>query len=325
MPHPIKKHMENKYKLSFCIVTCNQPNQLERLLKSLIVQDLEGVEIIIRDDSIDNKSKLLVDKYLHKMDIEYYHLEANGVDVAIQHVVKKAKGQYIWLFGDDVLELDAFRRIKIYLKDFGNLDFIYLNSSNLNKDNTSIKERNNIVTYNKDKFLALIKDQLGFMSALIFKKEIIKTAVVNDETVIGTHWIMLYSSLFAIVHGERLLYLSDIYFWGDEKTAGEKRWYDHYEVHAIRFAREVVKFKDDFSSGEIRSLISYKFNICWRAVLVERAQGFHEGFASHTPKFKNTLATFWSYPACYIALFFFTLPRGFVSHCYRYYSTINKK
>ena len=311
--------MDSKYQLSFCIVTCNQPRELERLLDSLLFQDLESVEIIIRDDSKDNKSKLVVDKYLYNMELEYYHLEASGVDVAIQHVVKKAKGNYIWVFGDDVLEVDAFKKIKTYLKDFGNLDFIYLNSSSLNKDQTSIKERNNIATDNKDEFLTLIKNQLGFLSALIFKKEIIKTAVINDETVIGTHWIILYSSLYAIVHGERFLYLSDIYFCSDERLVGEKRWYDLYEVMAIGFAQEVVKFKDDFSSGKIRSLISFQFNLSWKAVLIERALGFHEGFASQTPKFKKTLKTFWTYPACYFALFLFALPRSLISQCYRYY------
>lgn len=315
--------MDSKYQLSFCIVTCNQPRELERLLNSLLFQDLDSVEIIIRDDSKDNKSKLVVDKYLHQMEIEYYHLEASGVDIAIQHVVKKAKGDYIWVFGDDVLEVDAFKKIKTYLKDFGNLDFIYLNSSNLNKDQTSIKERNNIATGNKDEFLTLIRNQLGFLSALIFKKEIIKAAVINDETVIGTHWLILHSSLYAIVHGERFLYLSDMYFYSDERLVGEKRWYDLYEVMAIGFAQEVLKFKDDFSSGKIRSLISFQFNLSWKAVLIERALGFHEGFASQTPKFKKTLTTFWTYPACYIALFLFTLPRSLISQCYHYYKKIS--
>jgi abequosyltransferase len=317
--------MENKYILSFCIVTCNQTNQLERLLKSLIVQDLESIEIIIRDDSNDNKSKLLVDKYSRHIDIEYYHLEANGIDIAMQYVVKKAKGDYIWVFGDDVLELDAFKKIKINLKDFGNLDFVYLNSSNIKKDQTSIKEQNNILTANKDNFLMLTKDQLGFISALVFKKEIIKTAVLSDKTAVGTHWLILYCSLFAIVNGKRFLYLSDIHFCSDDKPAGELRWYDSYEVHAIRFAKEVVKFKNDFSSGVIRSLISFKFNLSWKAVLVERAMGLHTGFASHNPKIYKTLKTFWSYPVCYLVIFLFAIPRKFLSFTYYFYSIKNKE
>ena len=314
--------MDHEYKISFCIVTCNQPNQLERLFKSLILQDLESVEIIIRDDSNDNKSKLLVDKYSRHIDIEYYHLEANGIDISIQYVVKKAKGEYIWIFGDDVLELGTFKKVVLNLKKFGNLDFLYLNSSNINKDQTSIKERNNIATDNKDEFLTLIKNQLGFISALIFKKEIIKRAVLSDKTAVGTHWLILYCSLFAIVNGKRFLYLSDIHFCSDEKPAGELRWYNSYEVHAIRFAREVLKFEDDFSPGKIRSLISFQFNLSWKAVLVERALGLDTGFASHGPKIYKTLKTFWSYPACYIALFLFILPRGLISYCYRYYKKI---
>ena len=120
--------MKSKYKLSFCIVTCNQPIQLERLLNSLKTQDLKNIEIIIRDDSKDNKSKLVVDKYLNDFDMQYYHLNAEGIDVSIQYVVKKSNGQYVWMFGDDILEPDAFKKLKLQLESNNNPDFVYLNS-----------------------------------------------------------------------------------------------------------------------------------------------------------------------------------------------------
>ena len=110
--------MDHEYKFSFCVVTCNQPIELERLLNSLIFQDLESVEIIIRDDSKDNKSKLVVDKYLHKMDIQYYHLKPNGVDVAVQYVVKKAKGEYLLLINTDmVFKTNVIKKALDWVKD----------------------------------------------------------------------------------------------------------------------------------------------------------------------------------------------------------------
>jgi len=311
--------MNKKYKLSFCIVTCNQPDQLSRLLDSLTNQNLENVEIIIRDDSKDTKSKAIVESYLDRINIKYYHLKADGIDRAIQYVVKKSKGQYIWMFGDDVLAPNAFEKIKTQIDKFKNPDFLYLNSSNFDRDQVAIGQYTNIETTDKDDFLMLIKDQLGFISALIFKGDVVKKASINDETSIGTHWLILYCSLFAIVNGSRLLYLSDIYFFSDDKPAGEARWYDSYQVHSVGFAQEVIKFKNDFSPGVIKNLIRFKFNITWKAVVVERAIGLHTGFASHTPKALQTLKTFWSYPDCYVALFLYMLPRKVLSIAYRFY------
>jgi len=315
--------MKNKYKLSFCIVTCNQPFQLERLLNSLKDQDLNNVEVIIRDDSKDDQSKLIVDKYFNDINMQYYHLHANGIDVSIQYVVKKSNGQYVWMFGDDILEPGAFKKLKLQLEN-NNPDFVYLNSSNLKKDMTAILHHNNTITSNKDDFLMLLKDQLGFISALVFKRDIVAIAVENDETVVGTHWLILYCSLFAITQGKIFMYLSDIYFCSDDKPAGEERWYDSYDVHAVKFAKVVVRFKNNFSSGVIRDLISFKFNISWKAVSVERALGLHTGFASHTPKIRQTLETFWSYPICYFVLFLFIVPRKVLSVTYYYYLKIKK-
>jgi len=317
--------MNKRYKLSFCIVTCNQPDKLGRLLDSLIYQNLESVEIIIRDDSKDTKSKAIVKSYLDRIKIKYYHLKADGIDRAIQYVVSKSKGKYIWMFGDDVLAPNAIENIKSQIDKFENPDFLYLNSSNFDGDQVTFQQSANIVTTNKDNFLMMIKDQLGFISALIFKSEIVKKASINDETSVGTHWLILYCSFFAIVNGSRFLYLADIFFFSDEKPAGEPRWYDSYQVHSIGFSQEAIKFKNDFSPGVVKNLIRFKFNICWKAVIVERALGFHTGFASHTPKAYQTFRTFWQYPDCYIALFLFMLPRKILSIAYRFYLLNRRK
>jgi len=311
--------MSRKYTLSFCILTCNQPDKLSRLLESLINQNLESVEIIIRDDSNNTKSKVIVESYLSRINIKYYHLKADGIDRAIQYVVKKARGQYVWMFGDDVLAPNAFEKVKTQIDNSKDLDFLYLNSSNFDRDQLGIQEFNDIATTDKDKFLMLIKDQLGFISALIFRANIVKDASIKDETSVGTHWLILYCSFFAIVNGSRFLYLADIFFFSDDKPAGEVRWYDSYQVHSVRFSQEAIKFSNNFSPGVIRNLIRFKFHISWKAVVVERALGLNTGFASHTPKILQTLKTFWSYPDCYIAIFLFMLPRKILSIAYRFY------
>ena len=47
--------------LSFCIPTYGQPQKIRETLESLLMQDMDGVEILIRDDNQDSETeKLLV-------------------------------------------------------------------------------------------------------------------------------------------------------------------------------------------------------------------------------------------------------------------------
>ena len=126
-------------------------------------------------------------------------------------------------------------------------------------------------------------------------------------------------SIYSLANGNKFLYLSDSYFLSDEKPAGEKRWYDSFTTHAISFSFIANKFQDDFSKNTIRKLIKYKFDMSWKAVIVERAKGYHTGFASHSPKAKKMLISFWMYPNCYVALVLFAVPRKILSYMYCLY------
>ena len=72
--------------LSFCIPTYGQPMQLKRTLDSLLGQDLEEVEIVIRDDNPDTESERIVSEYLTKLPIRYFHMSKEGVDLAFMFV-----------------------------------------------------------------------------------------------------------------------------------------------------------------------------------------------------------------------------------------------
>ena len=59
----------SKVFLSFCIPTFNQPESIKKTLKSFLNQDVESIEIIIRDDSDNFETEEIVSEYLTKLPI----------------------------------------------------------------------------------------------------------------------------------------------------------------------------------------------------------------------------------------------------------------
>ena len=79
---------------------------LEHNLNQLVIQDFKNFEVIISDQSVNNKIKLLCEKYKKKLDIKYF-LNENGKKQASANTnfaMKKASGQVIKIiFQDDYL------------------------------------------------------------------------------------------------------------------------------------------------------------------------------------------------------------------------------
>ena len=57
------KSSKNQIILSICILTMNQKDDINRILKTLSAQDCSQVEIIIKDDSSNNETETLVKNF----------------------------------------------------------------------------------------------------------------------------------------------------------------------------------------------------------------------------------------------------------------------
>lgn len=107
--------------VSILIPSYNRPELFKIALESAINQTYENIEIIICDDSTNNKIEELMKDYLNKYDnIRYYHNEKNlGQFDNDLKLMKLAKGKYInFLMDDDVFELDKIRKMMdVFLND----------------------------------------------------------------------------------------------------------------------------------------------------------------------------------------------------------------
>ena len=179
------------YKLSICIPTFNRAKLLKRCLDSIIVslKDHNWVEICVSDNSSPDNTVKIIESYQSKLPIIFSSNNRNlGVAQNVLEVTKLAKGDFIWLVGDDDYLLpDALDRLYIIMNDPANQDikFFYnnaLKAANLdeevtkgsNFDSTGLKEILHRRENKKIEFLELIDykiswDFLGGMFMSIFE------------------------------------------------------------------------------------------------------------------------------------------------------------
>ena len=102
----------DKYLLSFCVATYEQPLAINQLLTTFSKEFDSRIEIIIRDDSVTDETEKVIEKYLPLFPIKYIRGEKQGLDKAIIDLTNVANGRFIWWFGDDVLHSGAIGNVR---------------------------------------------------------------------------------------------------------------------------------------------------------------------------------------------------------------------
>jgi abequosyltransferase len=308
--------------LSFCIPTYGQPQQVKQTLESMLGQDLDEVEVVIRDDNSDSETEKIVAEYLTRLPIRYFHMGKEGVDRAFLFLSREAKGTFVWWFGDDMLEPGTMARVISFLKRAPDVDFVYVNSTDLSGENYSIQLGGSRYFADHNEVLSEIKDQLGFCSAMLFKRDTLSLGLAKAESCVGTLWVTFFLVLHVLVSGKSFYFLDGRNFLSEPKPSGETRWYDSFLVHGINFALVARQFDDKFNRNVLRKMIAEKFSRSWRAVVVERARGFKTGFAAAHLNPAMLFRLYWRNPELYVALPLMLVPRPVVIRLYSLYKKI---
>ena len=127
-----------KPKISICIPTYNRADSLANCLNSIAIAAKNFVgrfEVCVSDNCSDDDTSNIVRKASAALDIQYHRHESNlGIPRNFIKVVSMAKGEFVWLIGDDDLLLpDTFDRLIPLLNDHKGVDFFYLNSFHLDR------------------------------------------------------------------------------------------------------------------------------------------------------------------------------------------------
>lgn len=87
---------------SLLLCTLNRPDLVEKCLESIFKQTYTNFEVIIVDQSLDDKTEKVCNKYIDNR-IHYYKVNFKGLSKARNFGLKFAHGQYISLCDDDAI------------------------------------------------------------------------------------------------------------------------------------------------------------------------------------------------------------------------------
>lgn len=113
----------NSKQISVIIPTLNRPEDLDRCLASIMTQTMLPSEVIVVDQSDDERTRDLVENYRQKSgqglpDFVYAHLEQKSSARARNHGIKLAAGDFVGFIDDDIiLDPQYFENIIKYFND----------------------------------------------------------------------------------------------------------------------------------------------------------------------------------------------------------------
>ncbi len=96
--------MEQQHvKYSVIIPVYNRPQEVDEILKSLVLQSYKNFEIIIIEDGSVERSDSIVDNYRDQLAIHYYFKPNTGPGPSRNYGFEKARGEYFVVFDSDCI------------------------------------------------------------------------------------------------------------------------------------------------------------------------------------------------------------------------------
>ena len=89
-------------KYSIIIPVYNRPEEVEELLESLINQNFNDFEVIIVEDGSKITCKDVIDRYINRLNIQYFEKENGGPALARNFGAEKAQGDWFIVLDSDV-------------------------------------------------------------------------------------------------------------------------------------------------------------------------------------------------------------------------------
>jgi len=177
--------------LSVAIPTFNGADTISETVRSL---DQDGVNEIIISDNCSTDATETVIKNLHNNKIRYYrNIQNLGFDKNCDLAVKRATGEYVWLFSDDdIMQPGAAKKVCNLLSCYSTLSIVSVNHSI--RDYTLKKKM--VERFNPDLNDCLTHGLDEFLSVVWKHHSLISTNVVRQENWVGIGYTWFIGSGF---------------------------------------------------------------------------------------------------------------------------------
>lgn len=148
--------------VSIMIPTYNRPDLFEKTLQSALAQTYENIEIIINDNSTNDETEKLMEKYIADSRIRYFrNRDAKSKEDNFIPFEKQARGSMLqWCMDDDILAPDKLKIMVQVLRDNPQVTLVASRRGFIDKDGNEIPR-------NEDELLP-IKNDYSYYDGTMF-------------------------------------------------------------------------------------------------------------------------------------------------------------
>lgn len=305
--------------LTIAIPTYNGVQTIENLLRIMLPQCDDRVEVLISDNASTDGTEGVVSRFINIYSFIKYirNIQNIGPDSNFLQCFKEAKGKYILLISDDDILIEGSLKTILDFLESDDISLLYLNTIGFREfyknvdyciryDYGTIYDDKVFITKDKKIFMNYAFRLWGYLSCFIVSNEAFKS-LDNVERFKGSNWLQTYIFTQCANYGKQLLGViskpciaagiySNVYN------------YDSGRVHGDSF-KDLCEFaiKQGFDEKQMKH--NYLWHVCYlskRAIIKERALGINK--TSVKALVKSTLP----YPYAWIHLYPYILLPSFL-------------
>ncbi len=278
-------------KLTIGMPTHNGSQTIRITLDSIVRQLAPAVEIVISDNaSVDNTAEIVREYQGRFPIIRYFNNNSNiGFDKNVDAVVRRAEGNFVWLFADDdFMQENAISHVLSIIEKYPDVAEIFVDSY---KCCTNLKE--DYLCQKGDDFFAITKFRSGGLSGNVVNKTIWEGTDLTSY--IGSGWIHVGFLIGALSKYPSLICRDS---FKSELNNVTKRWGQNgsFFIAGIKVVKVYQAMKRyNYSKRIIRKAVLSIRGSYWRMIPSAKAKGLkvNKNLISECIKLYSGFPTFW--------------------------------
>lgn len=269
--------MSNDEVLSICIPTMDRTDKLLTTISVFLNQAVsQDLKIYISDNGENELTEKMIKQKFGNDDRLIYFRNENPVknyQTNFLNLFSKAKGEYLWFFGDDDLPFDYTLKEVLSLVD-RSPDFIMVNYVGYDKDLKNILPYWKVKAHesydiHKDSFvkeLISAYPYIGFISFIIMKKKHLLKAIKSSIVDLNSNYIQTFIWAVAILSMDKVN-------WGINTGKPLVKWREDFGIALKKDRWSKSRFLLSLEYRDIFARLAYDFNI---PVLLKAYDGFFQ-------------------------------------------------
>lgn len=231
--------------ISVLLTTYNRPQLLEHSIRSVLRQDIADFELLILDDASTDHTPDIVEKFID-LRIRYIRQKKNvGFSENFRNGVKQAKGKYLFLLSDDdmIVNRDTFstiiEKMEVHNSGVGVTSLLFYEDDPYKPTAFFSLGKNIYLPPSKENILETVPWHFGFMSGLVYRRELIQMDDIIDDL-----WLAHLKPLLRILISHGCYYFSDIYILAKNSTSGNISHLDTVRNSGYHLLKQFQMYRD---------------------------------------------------------------------------------